>query len=323
MSPRRAVTAVVTLLAVAVAVALALAVVGSSPTLLAKVPAGYQGAVAAFGDGAARLSGSARGALGLDDDNATTGGPRTGPDTNTGTGTDTGPDTGSPGPDRPDPDHPGRDTPGSDTAAANGVFTSPDGMLLPLHGEWAPRRPGDVAPPAGLVAGLDYTVETTDEGYLAHWPCGHEIPVHTYDAPLGTEGDLIWAVDTLAAASGLPLRYAGPGTEAQRDAEGTISVHHGDHPMFSNPEVAGVGGVETWSHGLVSRGSVTLKPGQITAFPGDPWSRVLTLHELMHAVGVGHAAEHRPEIMTTRRALGHQAELGPGDRFALSLVGCR
>lgn len=288
MSPgrsRRAARAVATLVAVAVSLALALAVIGSSPTLLAKVPAEFRGGVAAFGAGAARLSGSHGGTFGFDDDNT-------------------------------------RAAVDADTGGGQGAVIEGQPLPLPRHDEWPPRRPEDFVTPAGLVPGVDFHVETTDEGNIAHWPCTQEIPVRTYDAPPGSEGDLIWAVETLALASGLPLRYAGPGTEAERDVDGAISVHHGDHPMFSNPEVAGVGGVMTWSTGLVSQGSVTLKPGQITTFPGDPWSRTLTLHELMHAVGVGHAAERRAEIMTTRRPSDFVTELGPGDRFALYMVGC-
>lgn len=272
-----AVTALVYLFALAVPLALGLAVVGSSPALLEKVPAEYRDTVAAFGDGAARLSGSGGGVPGFDDD---------------------------------------------DDNAAGPPHTAIEALPLPGQVEWSPRRPEDFPPPAGLTPGLDYHVETTTEGNLTHWPCDQEIPVRTFDAPPGSEGDLIWAIETLAGASGLPLRYAGPGTDAQRDADGAISVYHGDHPLFANPEVAGVGGVTAWSNGMVSRGSVTVKPGQITSFPGDPWSRRLTLHELMHAVGVGHAADNRQEIMTTRRPESYRADLGPGDRFALFMVGC-
>lgn len=271
-----AVTALVYLFALAVPLALGLAVVGSSPALLEKVPAEYRGTVAAFGDGAARLSGSGGGVPGFDDDDNAAGPPH----------------------------------------------TAIEALPLPGQVEWSPRRPEDFPPPAGLTPGLDYHVETTTEGNLTHWPCEQEIPVRTFDAPPGSEGDLIWAIETLAGASGLPLRYAGPGVDAQRDADGAISVYHGDHPLFANPEVAGVGGVTAWSNGMVSRGSVTVKPGQITSFPGDPWSRRLTLHELMHAVGVGHAADNRQEIMTTRRPESYRTDLGPGDRFALFMVGC-
>lgn len=209
-----------------------------------------------------------------------------------------------------------------DDDVAGTPYPAIEALPGPGRDEWAPRRPEDFVPPAGLTPGVDYDVETTTEGNITHWPCTREIPVHTFDAPPGSEGDLIWAVDTLAIASGLPLRYAGPGTGDQRDADGTISVYYGDHPMFSNPEVAGVGGVAAYPNGLVLRGSATLKPGQITSFPGDPWSRSLSLHELMHAVGVGHAADHRDEIMTSRRLQNFRTELGAGDRFALHAVGC-
>lgn len=271
--PHPAITAVVYLLAITVPIAIVLAVIGSSPTLLEKVPEEHRGTVAAFGDGAARLSGSDGGIFGFDD-----------------------------------------------AGASNSTV---QGLPLPRHGDWSPRRPGDYSSPAGLASGIDYSVEITEDGHITHWPCEHEIPVRSFDAPPGSEGDLIWAIETLAFASGLPLRYAGPGTDGERDAEGAISVFHGDHPMFSDPEIAGVGGVAAWPHGLVLQGAVTLRPGQVTPYPGDPWSRRLTLHELMHAVGVGHAGDHRHEIMTTRRLDDFRTALGPGDQFALHMVGCR
>ncbi|MCD2261523.1 hypothetical protein K3888_02300 [Dietzia aurantiaca] len=271
--PHPAITAVVYLLAITVPIAIVLAVIGSSPTLLEKVPEEHRGTVAAFGDGAARLSGSDGGIFGFDD-----------------------------------------------AGASNSTV---QGLPLPRHGDWSLRRPGGYPPPAGLTSGIDYSVQISEDGHITHWPCEHEIPVRSFDATPGSEGDLIWAIETLAFASGLPLRYAGPGTDDERDAEGAISVFHGDHPMFSDPEVAGVGGVAAWPHGLVLQGAVTLRPGQVTPYPGDPWSRSLTLHELMHAVGVDHAVPYGPEVMAERPGPYPPTILGAGDQFALHMVGCR
>lgn len=192
----RATRAVVYVFAFTVPIALVLAVIGSTPSLLEKVPEEHRDTVAAFGDGAARLSGSNGGIFGFDD--------------------------------------------------ANASNSTVQGLPQPRHGEWSPRRPEDYPPPAGLTPGVDFDVETTDRGNIAHWPCEHEIPVRSFDAPPGSEDDLRWAVETLAFASGLPLRYAGPGSVAERDADGAISVHHGGHPMFHDAEIAGVGGVATW-----------------------------------------------------------------------------
>ena len=263
--PHPAITAVIYLFG--------LAVVGSSPTLLAKVPEEHRDTVAAFGDGAARLSGSDGGIFGFDD--------------------------------------------------AHAANTTVQGLPLPSHGEWSPRSPNNFPPPAGLIPGRDFSVETTSSGLIAHWPCGHEIPVRSFGAPPGSEGDLIWAVETLAFASGLSMHYAGPGSDDQRDAEGAISVYYGDHPMFVDPQIAGVGGVSTYQNGLAVRGSVTLRPDQITPFPGDPWSRSLTLHELMHAVGIDHAMPYGPEVMAERPGYPPPTILGHGDQFALHMVGCR
>jgi len=211
---------------------------------------------------------------------------------------------------------------GPPEVAGHAVPQTIPGTPIPYRDDWSPRRLSDLTPVEGLAMGIDFDVETTEDGHIAHWPCGEEIPVRSFDAPPGSEPDLAWAVDTIVAASGLPLRYVGPGTEADRDAEGAISVTYGDHPMFENPSVAGVGGATVWTGGLITDGSVTLKPNQINPVPGDPWSRSLTLHELMHAVGVGHALAYRPEVMAERQGPTLQTELGYGDQVALRIVGC-
>ena len=94
--PHPAITAVVHLLAITVPIAIVLAVIGSSPTLLEKVPEEHRGTVAAFGDGAARLSGSDGGIFGFDD-----------------------------------------------AGASNSTV---QGLPLPRHGDWSPRRPGTIRP---------------------------------------------------------------------------------------------------------------------------------------------------------------------------------
>ncbi|WP_235026666.1 hypothetical protein [Dietzia lutea] len=268
----RATRFVIYVLAVVVPIAIALAVVGTTPSLLEKVPAEHRDTVAAIGEGAVRISGGNGGIF--------------------------------------------------RSQEANAADTTIPGAPRPLHGEWSPRRLEDYPPPAGLVAGVDYSLEVSEDGYVAHWPCDHEIPVRSFDAPPGSEADLAWAVETLAFASGLPLRYLGPGTESDREAEGALSVTYGDHPEFHGTDVAGVGGPTVWPRGLIMRGSVTLRPDQIGPVPGDPWTRSLTLHELMHAVGITHAVPYGPEVMAERPAYPPQVLLGYGDRFALHVVGC-
>lgn len=196
------------------------------------------------------------------------------------------------------------------------------GAAVRYQGEWSPRRIDDHPPPTDLARDIDFAVELSDGTYIPHWPCEQDIPVRSFDAPPNSEPDLAWAVETLASASGLPLRYDGPGSPQVRDGRGAISVSYGDHPMFDDPDIAGVGGPAVWPQGLILQGSVTLRPDQVSPLPGDEWTRALTLHELMHAVGVDHAAQHRREIMAERPGPNPQMNLGHGDRFALQLVGC-
>ncbi|UVE96676.1 hypothetical protein [Dietzia sp. B32] len=205
---------------------------------------------------------------------------------------------------------------------AHAVDTTIPGAPVPLQGEWSPRRPEDYRPPAGLIDGVDYSIETGDDGFIAHWPCGHEIPVRSYQAPPGSAADLAWAVETLAFASGLPLRFVGPGSGADKEGQGAISVTYGDHPDFHGTDVAGIGGVTVWPRGLVLQGFVTLRPEHVAPVPGDAWTRSLTLHELMHALGVTHAVPYGPEVMAERPGHQPQVLLGYGDHFALHVVGC-
>lgn len=209
-------------------------------------------------------------------------------------------------------------------ASANAADAVVPGRMTPQRGEWSPRRPEDFSAPAGLQAGLDYAVVTTDSGYIGHWPCGHEIPVWTYGSPPGNAGDVAWAVETLAWESGLPLRYAGPGPEHDRESEGAITVTFGHHPDFDlATTIAGIGGpTALWANGLISGGAVTLRPEMMDPYGGDPGTRTVILHELMHAVGVNHAADHRAEVMAPQTAPEPQTILGYGDQYALHLVGC-
>lgn len=196
------------------------------------------------------------------------------------------------------------------------------GAPAPDRDGWEPRRPEDYPPPAGLVPGVDFDVETTDDGDITHWACGREIPVWSFDAPPGSEADLAWSVETLAFASGLPLRYAGHGAPDQKDGDGGISVTYGDHPEFHGTDIAGIGGHNIWSGGLITQGTVVLRPDQISPVPGDPWTRSLTMHELMHAMGINHAVEYSAEIMAERPGPHPPTVFGHGDRFALHMVGC-
>ena len=190
-------------------------------------------------------------------------------------------------------------------------------------GSWSQRRLSDYRPPRELTAGTDFAVQTTAEGFIAHWPCEAEIAVRSFGAPQGSAADLAWAVETVATASGLALRYVGPGSPDELGRDGEISVTYGDHPRFHDGETVGVGGPTVWDGGLITRGAVTLRPDQISATAGDASTRALTAHELMHAIGIDHAAEQQPEVMAPTAGPIPRPDPGLGDRFALKLVGCR
>lgn len=132
--PHPAISAIVYFLAFTVPIAIVLAVIGTTPSLLEKVPVEHRATIAAFGEGAARLSGSDGGIFGFD----------------------------------------------SADAANAPVRGAP--LPQPRNGEWSPRRPGDYPPPAGLAEGIDFSIELTDSGHIAHWPCEHEIPVRSFGA---------------------------------------------------------------------------------------------------------------------------------------------
>lgn len=223
-------------------------------------------------------------------------------------------------------DIPGVSTRGADAASrssASGWGNSPAaGPATVQRGEWEPRHLDDFPPPTGLTLGVDFDVHTTDSGHIAHWHCGEDIPVWVFDPPPGSEGDIVWAVDTITGASGLPLRYAGIGASEDKEVDGSIAVTYGDHPDFHTSDAAGLGGPSAlWADGRISKGSVVIRPNSWSYVGGEQRHRALILHEIMHAIGILHSAEGRPEVMAPT-AVTPQATLGAGDMFALYLVGC-
>lgn len=179
-------------------------------------------------------------------------------------------------------------------------------------------------------------------------PCA---PIH-YSAnlaqapdPVGALADLQAAVAKVAAASGLTFRYDGATTtvptQAWLDAAGSASgivvayAPAGSASGASDLYGAGADGEGGWWESGTStggaalvwqimRGFVVIDPARTAAYSGGFGSGatrgVLLMHELGHAVGLGHASD-QADVMFPVISESSNGSWGSGDLQGLALVG--
>lgn len=196
-----------------------------------------------------------------------------------------------------------------------------------------PRDPSTGAPilaptvdgraPAGLEEGRDFSYIDGAPAPEHRWPCGAPIGAATAGAvPAGAQAALQSAVAALAGASGLPLRALPAG-----DAHALITVRYQPDgtaagPLaLAGPDVLGEGGPTEEGSAIVA-GAVLIRSDAPEASPGTPTGQAVLLHELGHALGLGHAAPGADETMAADLDPSRPTGLGPGDRWALHEVGC-
>lgn len=159
--------------------------------------------------------------------------------------------------------------------------------------------------------------------------------------PAGALADLQAAVAKVAAASGLAFVYDGPTTvvptkawlDAGGSASGIVVAYAGaDQSDLYGEDADGEGG--WWESGTstngsqwvwqIMRGFVVLDPAKTAVYTagfGSGATRgALLMHELGHAVGLGHAADQADVMFPVLSASSHAA-WGPGDLRGLALVG--
>ena len=205
-----------------------------------------------------------------------------------------------------------------------------------------------LAPPSEPAA-TDYTLTTNRDGSVVRWnPCA---PIHySVNAalaadPAGALADTEAAVAKVAAASGLTFVYDGATsvvpTRAWLDGGGASSglviawaprgTQAGQSDLFGG-DADGEGG---WTESGVSKDGATwtwqIKRGFVVVDPagavdyapgfGPGQSRgVLLMHELGHAVGLGHV-DNRRDVMFPVITSSSRAQWGPGDLAGLARVG--
>jgi Matrixin len=179
-------------------------------------------------------------------------------------------------------------------------------------------------------------------------PC---LPIH-YSAnlaqasdPAGALADLQAAVEKLAAASGLTFVYDGPTTvvptsawlDAGGSASGIVIAYAASGSGAGQSDLYGAdadGEGGWWESGTstngsdwvwqIMRGFVVLDPAKTVSyaagFGGGVTRGALLMHELGHAVGLGHAADQADVMFPVISASSHAA-WGPGDLRGLALVG--
>jgi hypothetical protein len=239
----------------------------------------------------------------------------------------------------------GHTTPGpritaSGTATATARQTLSGGLVTGASSHTHSRR-----------AALPYLVERNDiDNSIARWdPCRTvRWQYNPAGAPRGALATLTAAFSRLSQATGLHFAYAGTTSQIPQDSWGDTATSTGDWPpltiAWARPGT-GPGRSNLLGHGVVGMGGYrstgasydnvhwsmhiatgfvvldsALSRGFRSGFGTQPTTGALLMHELGHAVGLGHAGDPR-QIMYPTEIPGRPSAWGTGDRAALRLVG--
>lgn len=223
----------------------------------------------------------------------------------------------------------------ADLLSADASYVSARDTLLGWPGTtgWTPpvltpRNSGAQLPPVRPSAatkpprrGIDYSFLLVSHGEVPTWALDRHLSVRLVGpTPEGADRLLQRVIAQVSAASSLPLRYAAPLDFPAPQDEGSITVSYVDDLRTDGTaEVAnalGVGGARSVNGHLVA-GTVTLLRCPDNE-PTTPSAHHVMLHELLHALGLGHCAPGLPEVMCPTGT--EQIDLGRGDRAALGQI---
>nr|WP_306631509.1 matrixin family metalloprotease [Arthrobacter ulcerisalmonis] len=181
---------------------------------------------------------------------------------------------------------------------------------------------------SAAIEGQDYSFMASINGQPIHWACDRAIDITLIGTtPAGSQEALQSIIEDLKSASGLPLRVGTPlGTRTT--TQSTIAVYYApngttiDNLSLNSDDELGVGG-PTWNNeGVIISGEALVRNDTAAADPHTSEGQHVLMHEISHALGLGHSAERTPEVMAPQSASDDRPILGEGDLTALARVGC-
>lgn len=181
---------------------------------------------------------------------------------------------------------------------------------------------------SAVLEGRDYSFMASVNGQPIHWACDQPINIMLIGtSPSGSQETLQSVIGDLKSASGLPLTLGKP-LVTRTMTHSTIAVYYApngttiDNLSLNNDDELGVGGPIWNNEGVIISGKVLVRNDTPAADPRTSEGQHVLMHEIAHALGLGHAAEDTPEIMAPHSAPDDRPVLGEGDRTALTRIGC-
>ncbi|MFV0427125.1 MAG: DUF4157 domain-containing protein [Beutenbergiaceae bacterium] len=207
-----------------------------------------------------------------------------------------------------------------------GVDVAIAGLIGPAPVYTAGSAYASARAPHPMVMGSDWTL-LSDLDDIVRWPCDQTITVTRIGpAPTGGDEAIAGALARLVEVTGLEM-VAGPAQPRQsnnRWVRGHITVRYVDSDgaqvedmNLDTYDAVGLANFQT-SGQAITAGRVVMLGDHPFTDPTTDLGQAVLLHELAHAVGVGHN-DNEHGIMSP---WGTETELIDSDRYGLRLLAC-